>query len=101
MALADALSDVEDTVQRAAAIALGQIAPESSGAVSALASALSAENPQTRREAARALGMLATEASGALAALQDSAENDEIDYVRLAATEAIAAILAEEPGEAR
>jgi HEAT repeat protein len=90
--LAAALNDENEEVRRAAAKSLGQIAPASSGAINALARALHDESPQVRRQAAWALGQFGSDASSALGALRDAAENDEYDYVRNEASNAIESI---------
>jgi len=92
-ALADALDDEDLNIQEFSARSLGLIAPESRAAIPALIDALTAESPQTRREAAIALGNFGAEASSALDSLKNvEADENEQEYIRRAATEAIAAI---------
>jgi HEAT repeat protein len=85
-------SDSEAGPRRAAINAVGQMAPDSAQAIPGLINLLSHEDPQTRRDAVNTLKKFGPDASSALDALRNLAANDEFEYVRLAATEAVAAI---------
>ncbi len=91
-ALADALDNDAENVQKNVARVIGQIAPASRDAIPALIGALDIEDPLARREVADALGQFGPEASSALPALKEASTSDTMDYVRNAALEAIAAI---------
>ncbi len=85
-------SDDVESVHRAAIQAVGNLAPDSIEGIPGLVQMLSHEIPQTRREAVNALEKFGSAGSEALDALRLVAQNDEFDYVRTAARQAVEAI---------
>jgi HEAT repeat protein len=90
-ALAERLKeDKEGAVREAAAIALGNMVPDSKKVLSVLVAALKDSHPGTRAAAAQALGLLGTDAELALPNLLTALQDKKLDsFTRIYAAQAI------------